>query len=388
MIERRLQSTVLDSLAKFPVVGLIGARQVGKTTLAHSIAARFPGTIYLDLERPTDAAKLTEAELYLQQHARALVILDEVQRQPGLFPVIRALVDAERRPGRFLVLGSASPDLLRQSSESLAGRIIYHELPLLSLGEVEPTAENIRRLWGRGGFPASFLAATDRDSLQWREAFTQTYLERDIPALGIRVPAASLRRFWQMLAHAHGQLWNASKIAASLGVSAPSVRHYLDILQDTFMVRQLQPFHSNLKKRLVKSPKIYLRDSGILHALLRLERMDDVLGHPAAGASWEGWVIEQILAAVPASWRPWFYRTSAGAEIDLVLERPGQRPFIALEIKYAADAAPSRGFWSALSDLKGAQGLVVCPAEERYPLGKDVYALPVRELTQFFRDES
>lgn len=388
MIERRLQSTLLDSLAKFAVVGLIGARQVGKTTLARSMAARFPGAIYLDLERPTDAAKLTEAELYLQQHAHALVILDEVQRQPGLFPVIRALVDADRRPGRFLVLGSASPDLLRQSSESLAGRIIYHELPPLTLGEVEPTAENIRRLWCQGGFPASFLAATDHDSFLWREAFTQTYLERDIPALGIRVPAASLRRFWQMLAHAHGQLWNAAKIASSLGLSAPSVRHYLDILQDTFMVRQLQPFHSNLKKRLVKSPKIYLRDSGILHALLRLESMDDVLGHPAAGVSWEGWVIEQILAAVPSSWGPWFYRTAAGAEIDLVLERPGRRPLIALEIKYAAAAAPSRGFWSALADLNGARGFVVCPAEERYPLGKNVYTLPVRELTRFFRDES
>lgn len=388
MIERRLQAEILNSLTKFPVVGLIGARQVGKTTLARHIAALFPGAIYLDLERPTDAAKLTEAELYLEGTAHNLVILDEVQRQPGLFSVIRALVDADRRPGRFLVLGSASPDLLRQASQSLAGRIIYYELPPLSLGELEPTSENIRALWGRGGFPASFLAATDSDSFQWREAFTQTYLERDIPALGIRVPAATLRRFWQMLAHAHGQLWNAAKIAASLGVSAPSVRHYLDILEDTFMVRQLRPFYPNLKKRLVKSPKVYLRDSGILHALLRLERMDDVLGHPTAGASWEGWVIEQILSAVPDSWRPYFYRTSAGAEIDLVLERPGRQPFIAMEIKYAADASPSSGFWSALSDLGEAKGFVVCPTEERYPVGKDVYALPVRELTRFLRGQS
>jgi hypothetical protein len=295
-------------------------------------------------------------------------------------------VDADRRNGRFLILGSASPDLIRQASESLAGRILYHELSPFTLGEVKPSAANVRLLWCRGGFPGSFLAASARDSVRWRESFIQTHLERDIPALGIRIPSTALRRFWQMLAHSHGQLWNASKIASSLGMSAPTVRRYLDILQDTFMVRQLQPFHHDLKKRLVKSPKVYLRDSGLLHALLGLETPDDLLGHPSAGASWEGWVIEQILAVVPPAWRPWFYRTGAGAEIDMILERPGRRPLIALEIKYSSDPAPSRGFWSALSDLKGARGFVVCPAEERYPLGRNVYTLPIRELERLAGD--
>lgn len=382
MIERKIQAGLVDSLARFPVVGLVGARQVGKTTLARALAGRLPRqVVYLDLERPSDLAKLTESELYLEMHAGDLVILDEIQRKPDLFPVLRALVDKDRRNGRFLVLGSASPDLMRQASESLAGRIVYHELTPFSLGEVGASPENIRRLWFRGGFPASYLAEAESDAGVWREAFIQTYLERDIPQLGMRTSAAALRRFWQMLAHAHGQLWNAAKISASLGISAPTVRHYLDILQDTFMVRQLQPYHPNIKKRLVKAPKVYLRDSGILHTLLHLGQPDDLFGHPSAGASWEGWVIEQILAAVPSSWKPWFYRTGAGAEIDLILEPPGQ-PLIALEIKYGVNPAPSRGFWSALADLDGVRGFVVCQAEECYPLGQGVHTLPVGEIEQ------
>ena len=383
MIPRRIESGVVSSLRQFPVVGIVGARQVGKTTFAKSIAARRQGTIYLDLELPSDVAKLEEAELYLRRHSRALVVLDEIQRMPQLFPLIRALVDESRRQGRFLVLGSAAPSLTRQSAESLAGRIEYHELTPFALSEIGAAESNYPKLWTRGGYPLSYLAESDGASLRWRQAFIQTHLERDLPALGVRVPATMLRRFWQMLAHAHGQLWNASKIAASLGVSPPAARHYLDILQDTFMIRQLQPFHANLKKRLVKSPKVYLRDPGLLHALLGIGSHDELLGHPSAGASWEGFVTEQILSSVPASWGSFFYRTSAGAEIDLILVPRADR-FLAVEIKHSLDPRPGRGFWSAHEDLRPRKGFVVYPGAERFPLGKDVLALPISELERIW----
>lgn len=388
MIDRKLEKSLSEALARFPVVALVGARQVGKTTLAQILQKGIDGgSVYVDLERPTDLAKLDEPELYLEMHAHELVILDETQRMPELFPLLRSLVDADRRNGRFLLLGSASPDLVRQSSESLAGRILYLELSPLSLDEVGATMDNVWRLWQRGGFPRSFLAETDAESFQWREAFIQTYLERDLPALGIRIPSTTLYRFWRMLAHSHGQLWNATKIAASLGVSATTARHYVDILQDTFVVRQLQPYHANLKKRLVKTPKAYLRDSGLLHALLQLENFEDLAGHPCVGSSWEGWVIEQILASVPANWRPWFYRTSGGAEIDLILERPGRMPFLAFEVKYSPSPSSSRGFRSALSDLGLSQGYIVCPCKEPYPLGQGVFTLPIHQLSGFLQEQ-
>ena len=380
MIRRQLEAVLLASLRRFPVVGLVGARQVGKTTLGRAVADRVGGALYLDLERPSDAARLADPELYLELQAERLVVIDEIQRNPALFPVLRSLVDARRRNGRFLVLGSASPDLSRQASESLAGRIVYHELAPFTLDEIGSRGRPaLMALWSRGGFPQSYLAASDAQSVEWREAFIDTHLQRDLPALGVRIPAASLRRFWEMLAHFHGQLWNASKIAASLGVSAPTAKHYLDTLQDTFMVRALVPFAPNLKKRLVKSPKIYLRDSGLLHALLRIGDVDRVLGHPVAGASWEGWVIEQALAAAGDRSGACFYRTAAGAEIDLVIERhDGQR--LAFEIKLGSAPAPTRGFWSALSDLKPRAAFVVYPGKERYPLGHGVEALPASML--------
>ncbi len=380
MLKRDLESLLRSSLRRFPVVALVGPRQVGKTTLARIVARKLGHVVYLDLERPSDAARLSDPELYLEPLADRLVILDEIQRRPELFPALRSLVDAKRSNGRFLILGSASPALSRQASESLAGRIIYHELAPFTVGEAATGAHDTRmKLWNRGGFPGSFLASSNARSLAWRAAFIDTHLQRDLPALGVRIPATALRRFWEMLAHFHGQLWNASKIAGSLGVTPPTARHYLDTLEDTFMIRQLPPFAANLKKRLVKSPKIYLRDSGLLHALLRIGAIDDLLGHPVAGASWEGWVIEQALAVSGSLTGASFFRATGGAEIDLVLEQPrGKR--IALEIKLSSAPKPSRGFWSGIADLKPSAAYVVYPGKERYPLGPGVEALPVSML--------
>lgn len=376
MIRRLLQARIEDSLTRFPVVGLLGSRQVGKTTLAKEIAGkRDPPPVHLDLELPSDLNKLSEPELYLSRLFDRLVVVDEVQRMPELFPLLRALVDQRRTPGRFLLLGSASPDLIRHASESLAGRIIYHELPPLVL----PETGRRDALWLRGGYPESFLAPTDEISDGWRQSFIRSYLERDLPQLGIRIPTAQLRRFWTMLAHSHGQLWNASRIAAGLGLSAPTVRHYLDILEDTFLARQLQPYHPNLGKRLTKSPKVYLRDCGLLHALLGLRTQDELLGHPALGASWEGFVLEQVLATASPERQAFFFRTSAGAEIDLVLV--GRRGEVtAIEAKYSSAPAPTKGFWNAYRDLECCQGFVIYPGREKYPLGQGVTALPIEDV--------
>ena len=378
MIVRKVQQEIEDSLKNFPVAGILGPRQVGKTTLAKCIMDKADkGVLYLDLELPSDQNKLLDAELYLSSHSNSLVIIDEIQRMPSLFPVLRALVDQNRTAGRFLLLGSASPDLIRHSSESLAGRIVYHELSPLTL--IETAIEDPRLLWYRGGYPDSYLADNEGASAKWREAFIKTYLEMDIPQLGIRVPSAQLRRFWTMIAHMHGQLWNASRIAGSLGVSAPTVRHYLDILSETFIVRQLQPFHANLKKRLVKSPKIYIRDSGLLHSLIKPGSFDDLQAHPVVGSSWEGFVIEQILAILPPSWSYFFYRTSAGAEIDLLLLDGQNRP-IAVEIKYSLSPRVTIGFWNAYEDLLCIKGYVVYPGSESYPVGEGVSTLPLKDL--------
>lgn len=380
---RRLKDLIEQSLRKYPVVGLIGPRQAGKTTIAKTLQGALPKkTVYLDLELSSGLGKLQSPELYLKQFSDDLVIIDEIQRMPSLFPLIRALVDQNRVNGRFLILGSASPALIRQASESLAGRIRYHELTPFTLDETRPTShEDVARLWLRGGYPNSYISGNDDDSLSWREAFIKTYLEMDIPQLGIRVPAIQLRRFWTMLAHLNGQLWNASQIAGNLGISPPTARHYLDILEDTFIVRQLQPYHVNIKKRLVKSPKVYVRDTGILHALLSLKDLDGLLGHPTVGSSWEGFVIEQILAIVPERWKAFFYRTSAGAELDLLLIDDKGRT-IGIEIKHSAAPTVNKGFWSALEDVSCSRGFVVYPGDESYPLGENVITVPVRELSR------
>ena len=379
MIPRRIITKLQQSLSEFPVTALLGPRQAGKTTLARLVASGMlpDKAVYLDLELSSDLAKLAEPELYLQGHQNRLVVIDEVQRAPELFPLLRALVDQDRRPGRFLLLGSASPELSRFGAESLAGRIIFHELAPFTLDETGNG--EISKLWIRGGYPLSFLAAGDEESLRWREAFIATYLERDIPQLGIRVPATMLRRFWTMVAHHHGNLWNASAIANALGVSSTAASRYLDILCDTFIVRQLAPFSVNVKKRLVKSPKIYVRDSGLLHALLGIHNHEQLQGHPVAGASWEGMMIEQILAILPAGIEPFFYRTSAGAEVDLLLVPRGGSP-IAVEIKHSLSPKVSKGLRSVMEDLKCDRGYIVYPGTEAYQMTQCITALPATML--------
>lgn len=381
MIKRFLHQSISSALSKFPVVALLGARQVGKTTLAKAIGKeKESAALYLDLELPSDLAKLREPEIYLEQYRDRLVIIDEIQRSVELFPLLRALVDRKRAPGRFLILGSASPDLIRNASETLAGRILHLELSPLTLGEIG--AENWEKLWLRGGFPESYLFRSEEDSFNWREAFISTYLERDIPQLGIRIPAAQLRRFWTMIAHTHGHLWNASSIAASMGVTAPTVRHYLDILEDTYIVRQLQPYFVNLGKRLTKSPKVYLRDSGLLHVLAGIGTFDDLHAHPMVGRSWEGFVIEQVLRSMPRTWQGYFFRTLAGAEIDLLLMNKGR--LVAVEVKYSLSPKPVIGFWNAYKDLNCRAGYVLYPGEEDYPIGGGVRALPLKEIERVF----
>ena len=383
MIHRRSYQNVLNALGRQAAVALLGSRQVGKTTLALEIAES-AGAIYLDLESRADREKLAEPALYLDEYEDRLVILDEIHRVPELFQELRGLIDRGRRrgkrTGRFLVLGSASLDLLRQSGESLAGRIEYVELDPLDVSEAAPDARAMTSLWVRGGFPDSFLAANDPDSMTFRRNFVRSYLERDVAQFGRRIPAETLERFWTMLAHGQGTLLNASKLAAGLSVSAPTVSSYIDLLVDLLLVRRLRPFHANVKKRLVKSPKIYVRDSGIVHALLGVEDHDALAGHPVVGASWEGFVIENLLAVAPPRTMASFYRTLAGAEIDLLLELPGKRGPWAIEIKRGLSAGPGRGFHHAREDVKPERAFIVYSGEERYPIAKDVEVIGLREM--------
>ena len=380
MIKRRIASQLVELLDDMPAVALLGPRQVGKTTLALDIAETRP-SIYLDLESDADRARLAEPELYLAEHEDKLVILDEVHRLPDLFQNLRGLIDRGRRhgrkAGRFLLLGSASIDLLRQSGETLAGRIAYLEMSPIDGREVP--AGDLSKLWARGGFPDSFLATTERASQRWRQDFIRTYLERDIPLLGPRIPAETLRRFWTMLAHHQGGLLNAAEFARALGVDGKTVASYLDLLVDLLLVRRLQPWHSNAGKRLIKSPRIYVRDSGIAHALLGLATADDVLGHPIAGASWEGFVIETLVAAAPAGTQSHFYRTAAGAEIDLLLTLPGQHLW-AIEVKRSLTPKVERGFHQACEDLSPARRIVIYPGAERFPLSHGIEAMPLQDL--------
>jgi len=383
MIPRRLFTALRTGLAESAAVALLGPRQAGKTTLALEVAAARP-SIYLDLESESDRAKLAEPELYLAQHTDKLVILDEIQRMPQLFQSLRGLIDRGRRSGqgtgRFLVLGSASMDLLRQSSESLAGRIRYLELGPLDAGEVGP--DRLGTLWLRGGFPESFLASSDAASLRWRVDFVRTYLERDIPQLGPRIPAETLRRFWTMLAHQQGSLLNLAVLARALAVDGKTVAAYLDLLVDLLLVRRLKPWHGNVRKRLVKSPKVYVRDAGLVHALLGIEDREALLAHPVSGGTWEGLAIESLIAAAPGGSEAYFFRTAAGAEIDMVLNLPGQRKPWAIEIKRGLAPRIERGFHSACEAVQPLQRRVVYGGLERFPLAAGVEAVSLPELCE------
>lgn len=382
MIERHLKPRLLEAIDSAPAVALLGPRQVGKTTLALEIGETRP-SLYLDLESPSDRAKLSDAEAYLGAHEDELVILDEVQRAPELFQSLRGIIDSGRRKGRgvgrFLLLGSASIDLLKQSGESLAGRISYLELG--PLDALEAPAGTMDSLWSRGGFPSSFLASTDATSFRWRQDFIRTYLERDIPQFGPRMPAETLRRLWTMLAHNQSELLNASNLARALGVDGKTIARYLDLLVDLLLVRRLAPWHRNEGKRLVKSPKVYVRDSGLVHALLRLGSLDDVLGHPVAGGSWEGFVIESLLASAPEGSEASFYRSSAGAEIDLILTLPNRDNW-AVEVKRGIAPKLERGFHHACDDIQPAKRFVVYSGTERYPMGPDIEAISLPELSR------
>lgn len=380
MIGRRASSELSSLLAQVPAVVLTGPRQVGKTTLALEVARDRPA-VYLDLESEADRARLAEPELYLADHLDELVILDEIHRAPGLFEVLRGSIDRGRREGRragrFLLLGSAALPLLAQSGESLAGRVAFLELGPFDVTEVG--GERLDRLWIRGGFPESFLAAGEAESLRWRRDFIRTYLERDIPQLGPRIPAETLRRLWTMLAHQQGGLLNVSQLARGLGLSGVTVGHYLDLLVDLLLVRRLQPRLGNAGKRLVRSPKVYVRDSGLAHALLGLADKEAVLGHPVAGPSWEGMAIENATAVCQEVAMPSFYRTAGGAEIDLVLTWADGREW-AIEAKRTLTPKPTRGMRSALADIEPERSFVVYPGEERYPLGGGVEAIGLAAL--------
>lgn len=381
MLPRRLRPALAAALAESPAVALLGPRQVGKTTLALEVAKSRP-SIYLDLESETDRAKLAEPEQYLAQHADKLVILDEVHRAPELFRSLRGLIDAGRRrgqgKGRFLVLGSASIDLLKQSSESLAGRIRYLELATLDAGEVG--RDRLEALWLRGGFPESLLADSDAASLRWRVDFIRTYLERDIPQLGPRIPAETLRRLWTMLAHQQGGLLNAAALARALAVDGKTIASYLDLLVDLLLVRRLAPWHGNVRKRLVKAPKVYVRDCGLVHALLGIEGREGLLAHPVAGGSWEGLAVESLIASAPGGTEAYFFRSSGGAEIDLLLKRPGERKPWAIEIKRGLAPKVERGFHSACEAVKPLQRRVVYGGVERFPIAEGVEAVSLVDL--------
>lgn len=382
MLLRRNANIVREALARQAAVALIGPRQVGKTTLALSIAEE-TASLYLDLEAREDRDKLTEAVLFLRDYEDRLVVLDEIHRVPELFQTLRGLIDQGRRrgrrTGRFLILGSASMDLLRQSGESLAGRIAYVDLAPFDVLETVSSGADLTALWVRGGFPDSYLAHDDRQSLDWRKDFIRSYLEREVPLFGPRVPAETLERLWTMLAHAQGALLNASRLAAALMISAQTATRYIDLLTDLLLVRRLLPFHSNLGKRLVKSPKVYIRDSGIVHALLGIPDHNALTGHPVVGASWEGFVLENLLAAAPANPTASFYRTTAGAEIDLVLETPGHGLW-AIEIKRGLSPKPGKGFHIACADLQPNRRFVVYSGLARYPISTETEAIGLKDM--------
>lgn len=383
MIPRITYRDIEKALAREAAVALIGARQVGKTTLAHEVAAGRP-SVYLDLENPADREKLSDPHSFFTYHHDKLAVLDEIHRVPDLFSYLRGDIDRGRREGRehgrFLLLGSASIELMRQS-ETLAGRIEYIDMTPLNVLECARQG-SAWDLWLRGGFPRSFLAQDDGESLRRRRNFIRTYLERDIPMFGPRIPAHTLERLWTMLAHHQGGLLNVSQFARNLSVSVPTATNYIDLLCDLLLVRRLQPFHANVGKRLVKTPKIYVRDSGLVHALLGIETPDDLLGHPVVGGSWEGMVLENLISLAPSHAKASFYRTAIGAEIDLILEMGGRHGTWAIEVKRGMAPTLGKAFFNALEDIRPDKTFIVYGGTERYPKAKGAEAIGLLELAQ------
>ena len=388
-ITRFIETTVRERLSAMPAVVLLGPRQVGKTTLARKIAASWPGTaLYLDMERPADRLRLDDADSYLRAQQGKLVVIDEIHRVPHLFEILRGIVDDWRaaglRHGHFLLLGSASLDLMQQASETLAGRVAYIDIPPITAIDLRHSAIAALHhdtLWLRGGFPDSLLADSDATSLNWRRDFIRSYLERDVPMFAPRLPAVSIGRLWTMLAHSQGEMLAQSRLAQALGVSVPAVARYLDLLVQLQLVRLLPPWHQNAGKRLVKTPKTYVRDSGLVHALLELQDLDHVLGHPVAGHSYEGMVLETLIAAAGAPYSAHFYRTQDGAEIDLVLAS-GNRPEIAVEVKRSSAPSPQKGFSIACDDLAITRRFVVYPGTERFALRHGAQAIGLKDMVQ------
>lgn len=375
--KRNIEGLIAESIDNNPVVAILGPRQCGKSTLAKELLMKIENSVYLDLQRNSDLRRLDDPELFFQNTKDQLVCIDEIQLKPELFPVIRSIVDENNTNGQILILGSASRDLIKQSSETLAGRISYSELTPFTILEVENSFDEIRILWNRGGFPRSYLAKYDKISFNWRNDFIRSFLERDIPQFGNQDQVTAVGRLWSMIAHIHGQILNLSKIGDSLGVSHTTVRNYIELLEQTFMVRTLKPYETNLKKRLVKSPKIYIRDTGILHALLDITDFNNLLGHIVFGSSWEGFVIENVLAELPDC-KGYFYRTAAGAEIDLILERGSKK--VGVECKSSMAPNISKGFYSSLEDLQIEEGYIVAPVKDSYPVKKNVFVVSLPEF--------
>ena len=390
MYKRSLQNQISKSVSHIPAIVILGPRQIGKTTLALEVTRNLP-TVYLDLENPDDLQTLESPAHYLNLHADKLVVIDEVQRYPDLFMSLRGIIDARRREGRgngrFLIIGSAYRKLLGQTSESLAGRVSYRELRGLNPFEIEePQGEHLQRLWTRGGFPNSYGASDDADSYKWRQNLIRSYVECDIPQMGPRIRAGTLRRFLTLLAHSQGELLNASMLAASLGVSSVTVSRYLDMMEDLMLVRKLEPVYARTGKRLVKSARTYIRDSGLLHTLLRIPDHEALLGHPILARSWEGFVIENILSILPSNVRPGFYRTSAGAQIDLLLEFD-LNEFWAISINFSTNPRVRRGFLSACEELKVKRKFVVYPGEDTRPLPRDISVLSLASFMEELRSQ-
>ena len=384
MLQRQIAEKLQAMIAQVPAVVLLGARQVGKTTLA-KIIAKDIDSIYLDLEAPEDLLKLSDPTSFLSAHADKLVVLDEIQRSPELFPVLRGLIDTNReqgrRAGQFLLLGSASMDLMRQSSESLAGRISYIDMSGLNVAEINAKKDSRQNLWLRGGFPDSYLAADDDSAMDWIENLVRTYLERDVPQMGFRVPAARLRRLWTMLAHLQGETVNYSKLASNLEVDAKTVTNYIEILTDLLLVRRLEPWHTNVKKRLVKSPRYYIRDSGILHRLLGINRFDALLSNPVLGKSWEGFVVENIHSILPSRAETYFYRTAAGAEIDLVIKMPSSEIW-AIEIKHGVAPKIGKHYRQTCDDVSATHKYILYGGEDEFPVGNDIKIISLPGLME------